>query len=58
MDGNNTQVGPAGSVTLTDKASGKSFELPVIGGSIGPKVIDIRKLYNQTGYFTYDPGYT
>ena len=58
MDGNNTTVmAPAGTVTLTDNATGKSFELPVIEGSIGPKVIDIRKLYNQTGYFTYDPGF-
>ena len=29
----------------------------MIDGSIGPKVIDIRKLYAQTGYFTYDPGF-
>src|SRR5690242_1814169 len=58
MDGNNTTVmAPAGTVTLTDNATGKAFELPVIEGSIGPKVIDIRKLYNQTGYFTYDPGF-
>src|SRR5438552_10361465 len=58
MDGNNTNVmAPAGTVTLTDNATGKSFELPVIEGSIGPKVIDIRKLYNQSGYFTYDPGF-
>src|SRR6202045_1322852 len=58
MDGNNTNVGAvSGSMTLTDNASGKSFEFPVIEGSIGPKVIDIRKLYAQTGYFTYDPGF-
>jgi citrate synthase len=58
MDGNNTNVmAPAGTVTLTDNATGKSFELPVIEGSIGPKVIDVRKLYGQTGYFTYDPGF-
>ena len=58
MDGNNTNVmAPAGTVTLTDNATGKSFELPVIEGSIGPKVIDVRKLYGQTGYFTYDLGF-
>src|SRR5437588_2410395 len=58
MDGNNTNVmAPAGTVTLTDNATGKSIELPVIEGSIGPKVIDVRKLYAQTGYFTYDPGF-
>src|SRR5882762_5161044 len=58
MDGNNTNVmAPAGTMTLTDNASGKSIDLPVIEGSIGPKVIDVRKLYAQTGYFTYDPGF-
>src|SRR5947208_11404119 len=58
MDGNNTNVGAVtGSMTLTDNASGKSIELPVMEGSIGPKVIDVRKLYAQTGYFTYDPGF-
>src|SRR5882762_7731305 len=58
MDGNNTNVmAPAGTMTLTDNASGKSIELPVIEGSIGPKVIDVRKLYAQTGYFTYDTGF-
>src|SRR5260370_18083222 len=58
MDGNNTSVGAVnGSMTLTDNATGKSIDLPVIEGSIGPKVIDVRKLYAQTGYFTYDPGF-
>jgi len=33
-------------------------EYPVVGGSIGPEVIDIRKLYAKTGRFTYDPGFT
>src|SRR5262249_48089601 len=45
-------------VTLNDAAAGKSWDLPVIGGTIGPKVIDVRKLYSDTGHFTYDPGYT
>lgn len=36
----------------------KTIELPIIEGSVGPKVIDIRKLYAETGYFTYDPGFT
>ena len=45
-------------VTLTDNASGKSIEMPVLEGSVGPSVIDIRKLYAETGYFTYDPGFT
>ena len=36
---------------------GKSTEFPVYGGTIGPDVIDIRKLYGGTGMFTYDPGF-
>jgi citrate synthase len=45
------------SVTVTDPAAGKSFSLPVLDGTLGPSVIDIRKLYTEHGYFTYDPGY-
>lgn len=45
-------------VTLIDNATGKKIELPVLEGSVGPKVIDIRKLYAETGMFTYDPGFT
>jgi len=45
-------------VTLVDHASGKSFDLPVLKGNLGPDVIDIRRLYADTGYFTYDPGFT
>jgi citrate synthase len=37
---------------------GKDVEYPVLSGSVGPDVIDIRKLYGQTGMFTYDPGFT
>jgi citrate synthase len=48
----------ANTVTLTDKASGKTIELPVQEGTVGPAVIDIRKLYAETGHFTYDPGFT
>jgi citrate synthase len=46
------------SFTLTDNETGESWELPTLHGSVGPKVIDIRKLYAQTGAFTYDPGFT
>ena len=38
--------------------AGKDVDLPVMEGSVGPKVIDIRKLYAQTGMFTFDPGFT
>ena len=44
------------SVTLT--YGGKTLELPVMHGSEGPSVIDVRKLYAETGMFTYDPGFT
>jgi citrate synthase len=36
----------------------RTVELPVKTGSIGPSVVDIGKLYAQTGMFTYDPGFT
>jgi citrate synthase len=36
---------------------GKSIEFPVMGGSIGPQVVDIRSLYGKSGMFTYDPGF-
>ena len=35
----------------------KVIELPVIESSMGPDVIDVRELYKETGYFTYDPGF-
>ena len=40
------------------KLGDKGLEMPVRHGSIGPDVIDIRKLYAQTGAFTFDPGFT
>ncbi|MCE9508128.1 MAG: citrate (Si)-synthase [Alphaproteobacteria bacterium] len=45
-------------VTLIDNATGKKYDFPVMNGSVGPRVIDIRKLYAETGMFTYDPGFT
>mgnify|MGYP001051268733 CR=1 FL=1 len=36
---------------------GQSVELPVLRGTIGPDVVDIRTLYGKTGMFTYDPGF-
>ena len=44
--------------TLTLNTSGESFTLPVLGGSDGPDVIDVQRLYADTGCFTYDPGFT
>jgi citrate synthase len=43
--------------TLSFSNGSPSVEMPVYSGSIGPDVIDIRKLYAQTGKFTYDPGF-
>ena len=40
------------------KLGDKGLEMPVRHGSIGPDVIDIRKLYANTGAFTFDPGFT
>ncbi len=42
------------SLTLPD---GKTLEFPVMSGTIGPDVVDIRTLYGKSGYFTYDPGF-
>ena len=43
--------------TLSFSNGSPSVDMPVYQGSIGPDVIDIRKLYAQTGMFTYDPGF-
>ncbi len=36
----------------------KNFDMPIMTGTVGPDVLDIRKLYAQSGLFTYDPGFT
>ncbi len=46
------------SKTATIGAGNERAEFPVLEGTIGPDVIDIRKLYAETGHFTYDPGFT
>ncbi|WP_323140815.1 citrate synthase [Massilia phyllosphaerae] len=43
--------------TLSFSDGSKSIDMPIYKGTIGPDVIDIRKLYGQTGEFTYDPGF-
>ena len=45
------------SVTVTLDGTNKSTKLPLLSGSVGPDVFDIRKLYGDLGVFTYDPGY-
>jgi len=44
--------------TATLSVGDKTVNLPIHSGTIGPDVIDISKLYAQTGMFTYDPGFT
>lgn len=46
------------SATSSITVDGKQVELPVKKGTIGPDVVDIGKLYAQTGAFTFDPGFT
>ncbi len=48
----------ADSFTLTDNRTGRSWDLPIIDGSEGPSVMDVRKFYADTQMFTYDPGFT
>jgi citrate synthase len=45
-------------MTTTINHKDKTLDLPVKSGTIGPDVIDIGKLYAQTGAFTFDPGFT
>ena len=44
--------------TATLTFEDKSIELPILSGTVGPDVLDIRKLYAQGDVFTYDPGFT
>jgi citrate synthase len=47
---------------MTDKATltigEKSYDLPILKGSTGPDVLDVRKLYGDSDHFTFDPGFT
>jgi citrate synthase len=51
-----SKASPNGSATFT--YGGKELSLPVLKGSTGPDVVDIRKLYGEADVFTYDPGFT
>lgn len=46
------------SMTLIDNRNGKQFEYPILNGSRGPSVVDLRSFFGDTGMFTFDPGYT
>lgn len=45
-------------ISIIDNRDGKKYEFDILSPSVGPDVIDIRSLYQQTGMFTYDPGFT
>ena len=55
---NDKAAAPPATASATLTVGGKSVELPIRKGAVGPSVIDIGKLYAQTGMFTYDPGFT
>src|SRR3979411_2442076 len=44
--------------TATLTIGNKTYDFPILTGTVGPDVIDIAKLYSQAGMFTYDPGFT
>ena len=58
MSGNKVKKTQNKPFTLFNNETGESIEIPVISGSEGPNVLDIRSLYKNTGMFTYDPGFT
>ncbi len=47
---------------MPDKATltigDKSYDLPILKGSTGPDVLDVRKIYGESDHFTFDPGFT
>ncbi|WP_300392017.1 citrate synthase [Henriciella sp.] len=51
---NNTK--PAG--TAKFEIEGKTYEFPILSGTHGPNVVDVKKLYGEAGVFTLDPGFT
>src|ERR1041385_7225057 len=48
---------PTKSATLTFSDGSSPLEFPVMAGTIGPEVVDIKTLYGKSGRFTYDPGF-
>jgi len=47
---------PAGTAKI--EIEGETHELPVLSGTLGPNVVDVKKLYGDAGVFTLDPGFT
>ncbi|HWE45576.1 MAG TPA: citrate synthase [Caulobacteraceae bacterium] len=54
MDDHKPMSGGEAQITV----DGKTLKLPVLKGTLGPDVVDIRKLYGDADVFTYDPGFT
>src|SRR5271156_5817601 len=52
------KTGNRQTVTVTDNVANKSVDMPLLEGTMGPSVVDIRRLYSDLGHFTFDPGYT
>lgn len=53
-----SKLPPVADSTATLILNNQKIALPVYKGTTGPDVVDVRKLYNQAGVFTYDPGFT
>ncbi len=54
MDAKTDAKTKAGTLTVGNT----TYDFPIYPGSIGPDVLDISKLYAESGMFTYDPGFT
>ncbi len=46
------------SFTLRDNRDGTEYEYPILDATRGPKALDMRKFYQESGLFSYDPGFT
>ena len=44
--------------SLVNNETGEKIDLPAVQGTLGPPGLDVRKVYGQSGAFTYDPGFT
>src|SRR5262249_25832908 len=54
MDAKTNAKNKSGTLTVGNN----NWDMPIYSGTIGPDVVDISKLYTQSGMFTYDPGFT
>ena len=54
MDAKTSAKNKTGTLTVGNN----NWDMPIYPGTIGPEVVDISKLYAQSGMFTYDPGFT